>query len=68
MIPKQHVPSLLSLNAGDNALLIELFEVVQRVAANVVATHGACRIVTNLGTYHESKHLHWHVCSGGPQP
>ena len=26
--------------------------------------HGACRVLTNLGKYQDSKHLHWHVSSG----
>jgi histidine triad (HIT) family protein len=30
----------------------------------VVAEHGACRVLTNLGRYQESKHLHFHVNSG----
>jgi histidine triad (HIT) family protein len=40
--------------------------VVKQVAAQVVAGHGACRVLTNLGEYQESKHLHWHVCAGEP--
>lgn len=66
VIPKRHVPSLLTLGADDNALLIELLEVIHRVATNVVAAHGAARVLTNLGAYQESKHLHWHVSFGDP--
>jgi len=62
VIPKLHVDSLLTLD--DDTLLIELLAVVRQVAAEVVAAHGACRVVTNLGRYQESKHLHWHVVSG----
>lgn len=66
VIPKTHIPSLLALQESDDALLLELMSVVRRVAADVVAQHGACRIVTNLGQYQDSKHLHWHVGSGQP--
>ena len=26
----------------------------------------ACRILTNLGEYQDSKHLHFHIASGDP--
>jgi histidine triad (HIT) family protein len=32
----------------------------------MVAEHGACRVITNLGEYQDSKHLHWHVAAGQP--
>jgi histidine triad (HIT) family protein len=63
VIPKRHIDSLLTLAASD-PLLGEMVSVIQQVAAQVVAEHGACRVLTNLGEYQESKHLHWHVCSG----
>ena len=37
---------------------------VRDVARGVLERHGACRVVTNLGRFQESKHLHWHVGSG----
>lgn len=66
VIPKRHVGSLLVLGEDDDALLLELIGVVRQVASQVVDEHGACRVVTNLGEYQESKHLHWHVASGQP--
>jgi histidine triad (HIT) family protein len=65
VVPKRHVDSLLTLEA-EEPLLTELLSVVQRVAEGVVARHGACRVVTNLGEYQDSKHLHWHVAAGEP--
>ena len=62
VIPKQHIASLLELE--DETLLVELMDVVKQVAALVIEQEGACRIVTNLGEYQESKHLHWHVGAG----
>lgn len=62
VIPKTHVGSLLTIE--DNDLLLDLLEVVKRVAAQVVAEKGAARVLTNLGEYQDSKHLHFHVCSG----
>jgi len=66
VIPKRHVGSLLTIEDDDVPLLLELLAVIRQVATKMVAEHGACRVLTNLGEYQESKHLHWHVCSGDP--
>jgi histidine triad (HIT) family protein len=44
--------------------LIELLDVAKKVAAGVVDKNGAARVLTNLGEYQDSKHLHFHVSSG----
>ena len=51
VIPKQHVPSLVDLGTADEALLFALLALVRAVAADVLAEHGACRVITNLGSY-----------------
>ena len=61
VIPRQHVDSLLT---ADSDLLVELLEVVKVVATEVLSEKGAARILTNLGEYQDSKHLHFHVNSG----
>lgn len=66
VIPKRHISSLLSLTEADGPLLLELLRVVREVAADILAQHGACRVLTNLGKYQDSKHLHWHVSAGDP--
>jgi len=66
VIPKRHISSLLTLEDNDTVLLIELLTVVRHVARQVMDEHGACRVLTNLGRYQDSKHLHWHVNSGEP--
>ncbi len=62
VIPKVHVGSLLTIQ--DNELLLDLLDVVRKVAAQVVEEKGAARVLTNLGDYQDSKHLHFHVNSG----
>jgi histidine triad (HIT) family protein len=64
VIPKRHIGSLIDLGATDDGLLTEMFTMIKQIAAQVVAEHGGCRVITNLGRYQDSKHLHWHVCSG----
>jgi histidine triad (HIT) family protein len=65
-IPKRHISSLITLEDSDNELLLELMGVIRKVAAMVTGEHGACRVITNLGEYQDSKHLHWHIVSGKP--
>ena len=67
VIPRRHVPSLVDLGQEDEALLHAVLEVVRGVAAEVTAEHGACRVLTNLGEYQDSKHLHFHVNHGEPR-
>jgi len=64
VIPKRHIASLLAVEASDDELLLELLGVIREVAQAVLAEHGACRVLTNLGKYQDSKHLHWHVSAG----
>lgn len=66
VIPKKHIASLLTLERDDDGLLLELMDVVKQTAARVQADYGACRVLTNLGRYQDSKHLHFHVCYGEP--
>ena len=66
VIPKRHIGSLLDLDESDDSLLLELMSMIRKIAAAILKEHGACRILTNLGEYQDSKHLHWHVVSGKP--
>lgn len=65
-IPKKHISSLVTLEDDDNELLLELLKVIKEVAKLVTEEHGACRVITNLGAYQDSKHLHWHIVYGKP--
>lgn len=62
--PKRHIPSLTTLEAKDNDLLLEMIGVIRKVASKIEKDYGACRVITNLGKYQDSKHLHWHIVSG----
>jgi histidine triad (HIT) family protein len=66
VIPKKHIDSFITLDLLDHALILELFGIIRQVAAQVTSEHGACRVVTNMGAYQDSKHLHFHVISGDP--
>jgi histidine triad (HIT) family protein len=64
VIPKKHISSLLTVEESDEALVLEIMEVIRSVAADVMAAKGAVRVLTNLGEYQDSKHLHFHINSG----
>lgn len=66
VIPKTHIPSLTDLGDADESALQELLSVVRTVARDVEKQYGKARVLTNLGDYQDSKHLHFHVNSGEP--
>ena len=67
VIPKMHVPSLTNLGDHSVDIVHAVLEVVTEIARKVEKEHGACRVLTNLGEYQDSKHLHFHVNSGEPK-
>ena len=62
VVPKEHVADLRALN--DGSLTQELLDVIKQVADQVTSKNGAARVITNLGNYQDSKHLHFHVVFG----
>lgn len=64
VIPKKHIASLIDIESEDESLMLGMMAVIRQVAKQVLESHGACRVVTNLGAYQDSKHLHWHIISG----
>lgn len=68
VIPTAHIASLTTVTAADEPVVRELLQVIQSVATEVESTQGAARVVTNLGRYQDSKHLHLHVASGDRLP
>ncbi len=65
-VPKKHISSLITLEEHDHDLLLELMGVIQKVASMVTEEKGVCRVITDLGAYQDSKHLHWHIVFGKP--
>lgn len=60
--PKKHISSILELS--ESKIALELLDVLKSVAGEINKRHGSCRVVTNLGGYQDSKHLHFHVIYG----
>ena len=66
VVPKRHIASFTSVTAEDEDDVRALLRVVQQVARQVEQSEGAAAVLTNLGRYQDSKHLHVHVSSGAP--
>jgi histidine triad (HIT) family protein len=66
VIPKRHINSFVTLPLEDDGLLVEMLRVIQQVAAHTAAEHDGCRVITNIGKYQDSRHLHWHIVAGEP--
>ncbi len=64
VVPKKHIASFTTATSADSDDLRALLTVVQDVARTVEERHGAACVMTNLGAYQDSKHLHVHVHSG----
>ncbi|MGC4111292.1 MAG: HIT domain-containing protein [Nocardioides sp.] len=63
-VPKRHIASLTTVTEADADLMRRLLTVVQSIARDVEERTGAAAVLTNLGRYQDSKHLHVHVHSG----
>lgn len=62
VVPKKHVESLLTIT--DESLILELIDTIKKVALVVNKENGECGVLTNLGNFQDSKHLHFHVYAG----
>lgn len=65
VVPRKHIASLTTVTAQDEESVRRLLRVVQSVASDLERREGAASVVTNLGRYQDSKHLHVHIHSGG---
>ena len=64
VVPKKHIGSFLTLSKDETPIFLEVIDVLKAVARKVEKENGGARILTNVGSYQDSKHLHWHVASG----
>lgn len=66
VIPKKHIPSFTTVTDEEMPIFLEMVQVIKTIAHQVEEKYGAARILTNLGKYQDSKHLHFHVNAGDP--
>lgn len=68
VVPKRHIASLTAVDETYERDIRALLTVVQKVAHEVEQQYGAAAVLTNLGAYQDSKHLHVHIHSGTQRP
>jgi len=61
LVPKKHVVSLEALTTEDAHLVADMMTKLSRVSAAVSREHGGAQVLTNVGGYQHSRHLHWLV-------
>ena len=64
VIPKEHVVRITDLN--DLSIINEIFSVLQSIINKLKLDETNFKIVTNGGSFQDSKHLHFHLLSGEP--
>lgn len=62
IVPKVHITNLLEVS--DFSLISEIFETIQKLVIKYNLNQTNFRIVTNGGSFQDSKHLHFHLLSG----
>ena len=62
IVPKEHIPTLTDVK--DLNLIKEVFEVAQEIIKESKFNQTNFRIITNGGSFQDSKHLHFHLVSG----
>lgn len=66
VVPKKHIASFAALQPDEMPIFLEIVETLKSIASRIERDYGAARILTNLGKYQDSKHLHFHVSFGDP--
>lgn len=61
IVPKKHIPSILE---ADLEIIKEIFELANNIIKEQKLNETNYKIITNGGTFQESKHLHFHLVSG----
>jgi len=63
IVPKKHIADLVSFTDDDLDILNEILKVARDLAKGLDKTNGI-RLVTNMGKFQNSSHLHFHLIVG----
>ncbi len=64
IIPKEHIHDLEELNQGHQELASEILLVAANLSKKLDKEGKGVRLVTNLGKFQDTPHLHFHLVSG----
>ncbi len=62
IIPKEHIHDL---RFADAAILAEILAVGQKIVKQMAVDVDGTRVITNVGKFQDTPHLHFHVVSDG---
>ena len=62
IVPKAHIPNLTEVK--NMAIVKEIFEIAQEIIHDNNLENKNYKIITNGGSFQDSKHLHFHLVSG----
>jgi histidine triad (HIT) family protein len=63
IVPKKTIPSLMALSRNDADLLVEIYETVHSLVAELALEEKGYRLIANGGPYQEVAQLHFHLIS-----
>lgn len=63
IIPKEHIRDLLHIDKSNENVLLEIMIVARDIIKEQKWGSGM-RLITNVGRYQDSKHLHFHMVGG----
>lgn len=64
IIPKEHIESLLDLGEEKKYLVYEIIDIAKSIASSLDLDGKGARLITNMGKFQDSKHLHFHLVAG----
>ncbi len=64
IIPKRHINSVSSIESTESRLAVEFMQAIQKITEQLERQWGGCRVSSNVGSYQNSKHLHWYIHAG----
>jgi histidine triad (HIT) family protein len=64
IVPRRAIPDLADITPADAPFLVDLFQVVQELVAELRLDQAGYRLIANGGEYQEFPQLHFHLISG----
>ena len=64
IIPRKHIHDLVHTDESDKELLSEILKVAKDLAVKLDIENKGARLITNMGKFQDTPHLHFHLISG----
>lgn len=64
VIPKKHIHDLSQVSDADLVIVNEILKVARDILKTIDFKKSGARVITNLGVFQDTPHLHFHVIAG----